>query len=178
MVEVMGDDMDDQPHTDPHEQAPLAPHDSQGVGLHDDPRAPIEHVVDVPVSRARAYDAYVLGLGEWWPQGSTASGTGLDRIDLEPHVGGRIVEHARDGREIVWGEVLEAEAGSRFSHTLSRSHDGSPSRVTLTFADLPHGGTRVLLQHGGWDDSNEHGRGAHADWPMLLERYRSYATHV
>lgn len=165
--------MDDHSQTDP--QAPLAAHDAQEPGEQGDPRGPAEHVLDVPVSRTRAYDAYVLGLPEWWHPGWTASGTGLDRIEVEPHEGGRIVEHARDGSESEWGAVTEAEPGARFGHTISLRQGDAPSTVMVTFADLPHGGTRVLLQH-----SPAEGGGAARlpDWPLLLERYRGYATHV
>ncbi|SDR87983.1 Uncharacterized conserved protein YndB, AHSA1/START domain [Agrococcus carbonis] len=170
--DAMGDNLES--HTSSAPQPPL----TGPIERIDDPRAPIEHSLDLPVSRTRAYDAYVLGLPEWWPRGLTASGSGFDRIDLDPHPGHRIVEHARDGSEIVWGEVLEAEPGARFSHTFGLSHDGDPSRVTIVFADLPHGGTRVLLQHHGWNESNLAGRAKHTDWSQLLERYAAYATHV
>ena len=37
--------------------------------------SPIEHELEVSVSRTRAWDAYVHGLGEWWLPGWTASGS-------------------------------------------------------------------------------------------------------
>ncbi|SFS07207.1 Uncharacterized conserved protein YndB, AHSA1/START domain [Agrococcus baldri] len=143
-----------------------------------DASAPITHEVEVAVSRTRAWDAYVHGLEEWWHPGWTAFGTGLDRIEVEPHAGGRIIEHGRDGEQREWGEVLEAEPGERFAHTLHPSHEGDPTVVTVDFDDLPHGGTRVRLTHGGWNESNLAGRAKHTDWPMLLERYRAHAQHV
>ena len=45
-----------------------------------DPHAPIEHELDVAVSRTRAWDAYVHGLEEWWHPSWTRFGTGIDRI--------------------------------------------------------------------------------------------------
>ena len=143
-----------------------------------DPHAPIEHELDVAVSRTRAWDAYVHGLEEWWHPSWTRFGTGIDRIEVDPHAGGRIVEHSRDGDEREWGEVLDAEPGERFSHTFRVTDGGDATVVTLEFEDLPHGGTRVRFAHGGWNDSNEHERAKHDDWPMLLERYRAYAQHI
>ncbi|MGM1029732.1 MAG: SRPBCC domain-containing protein [Actinomycetota bacterium] len=143
-----------------------------------DSTSPIELELEVAVSRARAWDAYVHGLTEWWLPGSTATGSGLDRITVDPHEGGRIVEHGRDGREVDWGEVTDAVPGERFSHTFTLSHDGDPSTVAVTFVDRPEGGTRVRLTHAGWNDSNRHARSKHEDWPALLERYRAFAQHV
>lgn len=143
-----------------------------------DPAAPIEHELDVAVSRERAWDAYVHGMTDWWPVGWTRFGTGVDRIDVEPHPGGRIVEHSRTGEEHVWGEVTEADPGERFAHTFRLSHEGDPSTVVVAFTELPHGGTRVHFTHGGWNDSNREARVKHADWPKLLERYRTHAQHI
>lgn len=140
--------------------------------------SPIEHELEVAVSRTRAWDAYVHGLGEWWHPAWSATGSGLDRVTVDPHAGGRIVEHGRDGREVEWGEVTDAVPGERFAHTFRSRHDGVASTVTVTFVDRPQGGTRVRLVHSGWDDSDREARDAHADWAMLLERYRAYAQHV
>ena len=63
----MGDAMDE------HDTAPHDP--SAGT-------SPIELVLEVSVSRARAWDAYVHGLSEWWLPGWTASGSGLELIEL------------------------------------------------------------------------------------------------
>jgi|GEM_PF-889108 len=143
-----------------------------------DDTSPIEHELEVAVSRTRAWDAYVHGLSEWWHPGWTATGSGLDRIEVEQRDGLRIVEHGRDGREVVWGEVIETIPGERFGHTFRLTHEGDATTVLVTFADLPHGGTRVHLTHSGWNDSNQRGRELHAGWPKLLERYRAYAQHV
>lgn len=154
--------------------------DEQDVGERHalDAASPIEHELVVAVSRTRAWDAYVHGLREWWHPGWTATGSGLDRIDVEPHRGYRIVERGRDGREVVWGEVTESVPGERFAHTFRLALDGDATIVSVTFADLPKGGTRVRVTHSGWNDSNQHARRKHADWPLLLERYKAYAQHV
>lgn len=147
--------------------------DAAGTGT-----APIEIELHVAVSRARAWDAYVHGLSEWWHPGCTASGSGLERIEVDPHVGARMVEVARDGRQVVWGEVTDAVPGERFAHTFRLSHAGDATQVSVEFDELPHGGTRVRFTHAGWNASNADGRAKHADWPMLLERYKAHAQHV
>jgi hypothetical protein len=140
--------------------------------------SPFELELDVAVSRTRAWDAYVHGLGEWWHPGWTAFGSGLDHIVVEPHRGGRIVEHSRDGREHEWGEVLAAVPGERFEHTLRVSPDAEPTRISVEFVDLPQGGTRVSLTHGGWTPSSLRFRAKHEEWPALLARYRAHAQHI
>lgn len=143
-----------------------------------DDASPIEHQLEVAVSRTRAWDAYVHGLDEWWHPGWTVTGSGLDRVVVEQRDGLRIVEHARDGREIVWGEVTEAVTGERFAHTFRPTPEGDATMVLVTFVDLPQGGTRVHLTHSGWNATNQRGRAQHADWPRALERYRAYVQHV
>ncbi|MDR7235225.1 SRPBCC domain-containing protein [Agrococcus sediminis] len=140
--------------------------------------APIEHELDVAVSRARAWDAYVHGMTDWWHPGWTTSGSGLDHIEVDPHVGGRIVERNRDGREREWGTVTDAVPGERFEHTFHLFHEGDHTTVTVEFADLPHGGTHVRFSHHGWNESNAGDRAGHLDWEALLQRYKSYAQHI
>ena len=94
-----------------------------------DDTSPIEHELEVAVSRTRAWDAYVHGLSEWWHPGWTATGSGLDRIEVEQRDGLRIVEHGRDGREVVWGEVIETIPGERFGHTFRLTHEGDATTV-------------------------------------------------
>ncbi|MCR8670391.1 SRPBCC domain-containing protein [Agrococcus sp. HG114] len=143
-----------------------------------DDLAPIELEVQVAVSCARAWDAWVHGLTEWWHPAWTASGASLARIEVEPHPGGRIVEHRHDGRRHEWGEVTDAVPGSRFAHTFRLADEGDASTVAVDFAELPGGGTRVRLTHGGWNASNADARALHDDWPVLLERYRAHAQHI
>lgn len=138
----------------------------------------IEHELELAVSRARAWDAYVHGLAEWWHPAWTATGSGLDRITVDPHEGGRVVEHGRDGREVEWGRVTDAVPGERFTHTFRLSDGGEASTIAVTFVDRPQGGTRVRLTHAGWSDADRERRERHADWPAMLERYRAYAQHV
>lgn len=143
-----------------------------------DGASPIEHELVVAVSRTRAWDAYVHGLGEWWHPGWTATGSGLDRIDVDPRQGSSIVEHGRDGRRVVWGQVTESVPGESFAHTFRLPLDGDETVVSVTFVDLPRGGTRVRITHSGWSASNEQTRRQDANWPLLLERYKAYAQHV
>ncbi|WP_347755989.1 SRPBCC domain-containing protein [Agrococcus sp. ProA11] len=144
----------------------------------DDLTSPIESSIVVAVSSDRAWDAYVHGMTEWWRPGLTGYSARLEHIEVEPHEGGRIVEHARDGRERVWGEVLEATPGERFAHTFQLTEHGDPTTIAIELEDLPHGGTEVRLSHSGWNDSNREARGKHADWPMLLARFKAYAQHI
>ena len=157
-------------HDEVHEVGPAA--------ARSDDLSPFEHKLDVAVSRTRAWDAYVHGLGEWWHPGWTAFGSGLDHIEVEPHRGGRIVEHDRDGREHEWGEVLDVVPGERFEHTLRVSPDADATLISVAFSDLPQGGTRVRLAHGGWTQSSLPFRARHAEWPALLARYRAHAQHI
>ena len=100
---------------------------------------------------------------------------------LESEVGGRLVEKAKDGRETVWGEVLDFEVASRVRFTWhpGRDADDEPTEVEVTFT-ADNDGTLVVLEHRGWENLRDELRagrvGYDQGWPGVLEAYRQAAT--
>jgi uncharacterized protein YndB with AHSA1/START domain len=98
-------------------------------------------------------------MADWWPFGSHSVFQGeLARLDPPAGPGSRIVEHARDGRSQPWGEVLAWEPPRRVVFTFG-AYAGwdALTEVEVTFA--PEGdGTRVSLEHRGWERLGERGR--------------------
>jgi uncharacterized protein YndB with AHSA1/START domain len=87
----------------------------------------------------------------------------------------RIVERAPDGRESVWGEVLDYEVAGRLRFTWHPGRDDEPTEVEVTFA-ADGNGTLVTLVHSGWEALSEERRAGRVDydngWPGVLELYR------
>jgi uncharacterized protein YndB with AHSA1/START domain len=116
--------------------------------------APLHKSVRVPQQPAEAFRLFTAELGAWWPLATHS--VGGDRalgVELEPAVGGRIVETygAGDPQEAVWGTVLAWEPPSLVRFTW---HPGTPvaeaTEVEVRFTAVDEG-TLVELVHQGWD---------------------------
>jgi uncharacterized protein YndB with AHSA1/START domain len=98
----------------------------------------------------------------------------LARLDPPAGPGSRIVEHARDGRSQAWGEVLVWDPPRRVVFTFGAYAGWDPlPEVEVTFS--PEGsGTRVSLEHRGWERLGETGRterpGYDAGWDEVFVR--------
>ncbi|GIF60664.1 SRPBCC domain-containing protein [Asanoa iriomotensis] len=146
---------------------------------HEDPTLPpIVRELVVPVGPTEAFDLFTTKIGEWWPPAFTASGDALADVIMEPRVGGRVYERARDGGEQDWGVVgiweLAERVALRWTHGLR-----TPEATLVDVSFTPDGSvTAVRLQHEGWhpDQTADHERfAADAGWTAVLESYRSKA---
>lgn len=113
--------------------------------------APLVKTITVRRTPAEAFEIFTAGFGRWWPvdryslhQAETAT------CAIEPRVGGRVFETAKDGTEAPWGTVLAWEPPSRFVMSWHPGHPAETAQeVELRFDPVP-GGTRVTLEHRGW----------------------------
>lgn len=129
-----------------------------------DVAAPPEHAFDVWTRRTRL----------WWPASHTISGQ-PERIEFEPHPGGRIVETAPSGEQHRWGEILSWEPPSRLRYRWHLFFDPSEAtEVEITFRATPTG-TAVRLEQRGWEHLGDAGpprreRTGRA-WADITDRY-------
>jgi len=141
----------------------------------------IHKEIFVDASPETAFRVFTEQIAAWWP---------LDRYGLfiedaesvvfEDRDGWRLVERAKDGREAVWGEVLEYEFASRMRMTWhpGRTIEEMPTEIEVTFV-ADGDGTRVVLEHSGWekiaDEKISATRRANYDagWIEVLEEYRA-----
>jgi uncharacterized protein YndB with AHSA1/START domain len=143
---------------------------------------PIVKVVDVPCAPQAAFDLFVRETTRWWPLAShSLGGANARSVAIEPRVGGRVFEREVDGKEHLWGTVVEWKEPHRlvFTWHVGRAPD-SAQTVALTFTPAA-GGTRVQLVHAGWES-----RGAAADadrhdydegWDdVFVRRYGAHAA--
>jgi uncharacterized protein YndB with AHSA1/START domain len=143
---------------------------------------PIRMSVDVPLPIERAFELFAARMDSWWPlddfsmfRGDAAS------VVMETRAGGRIIETAKDGRTTVWGEMLVCDAPRRLVFTW-HPNTAEQSEVEMTFEPVS-GGTRVTLEHRGWDAFGERGdemRTMYVNgWPFVfVERYGSAARNA
>jgi uncharacterized protein YndB with AHSA1/START domain len=144
---------------------------------------PVIKATVVKVPPARAFELFAGDLGRWWPLAQFH--TGPDPVDcmIEPQVGGRVFERAKDGKESVWGHVLAYEP----PHRLSFSWLVGLSLETEQLIDIrftaERGGTRIELTHSGWEKLGDAAAALRerydSGWGTLVERcFANYANAV
>lgn len=137
--------------------------------------APITFERALACSPEHAFAEYTERIGEWWDARYTANPDTLERVTIEPRVGGRVfATHADLGRHD-WGDVTAWEPGRRLVHSFTLAQDPHhPSEVTAVFEPEP-GGSKLRFAHGGWSEANAAHRQKFGDWPLLLDRFAALA---
>lgn len=140
--------------------------------------APVQKSVFVACPPETAFEVFTRSLGSWWP--------------LETHA-----LHPGEVREVVWeeregGEVYEISTGGEKSHWATVVAWSPPTGLTIAWKVDPKaadttevevrftpegGGTRVDLEHRGWERLGAAGAekrasyGSEKGWNMVMERY-------
>jgi uncharacterized protein YndB with AHSA1/START domain len=124
-------------------------------------------------------DAFAIWTSEttrWWPLTHTVSGEDGLQVFFEGRVGGRIFERTREGNEFDWGKVTLWDPPRRLRYLWHLRQDkANPTTVEISFVDLRNSGTRVDIEHSGWERLGERGeadRDANgAGWGGLFPYY-------
>jgi len=141
--------------------------------------------VEVPCDPDAAFEVFTAQIGTWWRRGTRYwnDAAGGKELRFEPYVGGRLVEvhdlETGEGFEI--GRVLAWEPGKRLVFTW-RQDDWGPSEFTEVEVrfEAAGNGTRVTVEHGGWDRVPSAGAGVSEGygqgWAELLGFYARAAV--
>jgi uncharacterized protein YndB with AHSA1/START domain len=148
---------------------------------------PIVRTVTVRASVEDAFRVFTAEIGTWWPleTHSIAVDQGLDQraetLRVEARRGGRIDEVLEDGSTRGWGRVDVWEPPTRVVFSWKPNDlPTPPTEVEVRFT-AEGGGTRVDLEHRGWDllgQVAEEIRPLYASeggWTMVLGRYADLA---
>jgi uncharacterized protein YndB with AHSA1/START domain len=131
----------------------------------------------VDASPEDAFRVFTEEAGSWWPLHShSVFRERATSLHFEPRAGGRVFERAADGEEADWGELLAWEPPSRFAMTW----DVGKQRTHLEVRFAPEAaGTRIELEHRGWDAYGDDGDEMQANyekgWDAILGLF---AEHV
>jgi hypothetical protein len=130
--------------------------------------AEIRKSVTVPLSVDSAFETFTRAMSSWWPTGSHRIFEDSEVV-FEERVGGRVYERSADGEEGDWADVLVWEPPQRF--TLRWRVNPKRGATELDVRFTPEGdGTRIDLEHGGWDDAE--GRANYdPGWDFVLGRF-------
>jgi len=129
----------------------------------------VEKEITVNRPAVEVFRRFTQDMHLWWPLASHSI-FGADAVwcGMEPRVGGRVYERARDGRESQWGEIIVWEPGRRLAYTWHVGREARfSSEVELHFDAVSASVTRVRLTHGKF------ARMAGADAGKLRENYNN-----
>jgi uncharacterized protein YndB with AHSA1/START domain len=137
---------------------------------------PIEIAFDVACSPAHAFDTWARRTSTWWPTSHSVSTERGLIVTFEPRVGGRIYERTPGGDEHDWGRVLAWEPPARIVYSWHlRADAADATEVEIRFEPAQGGGTRVEIQHRGWERLGEAAAsrrdGNNTGWSSLLPHF-------
>jgi len=133
----------------------------------------INKTITVDASVETAFETFTRNVGSWWPRDShTIFGERIDAIVFDERAGGRVYERAVDGEEADWADVVAWDPPDRFVLRWRVNPERGPTEVEVRFAPQD-GGTRVELEHRGWDqiDDAEGRAGYDPGWDFVLGHY-------
>jgi uncharacterized protein YndB with AHSA1/START domain len=149
---------------------------------------PINARTKVRLDPTRAFELFTDRIDTWWPveRHSRAidqfEDVKTDRVELEPYVGGRVLEHMSNGETLPWGEVLVWEPPMRFVLAWKpNSNQWPPTEVEVRFT-AESGGTLVELEHRGWERVQAIAAAAKPEyatgWERILARFAEAAAQT
>jgi len=130
-------------------------------------------VVGVPPEAA--WSTYTERIGEWWPLATYSIHGERARTALfEGGQGGRLYERTASGEEAHWAEILAWEPPSRLVLLWQVNPERPATEVEIRFVSEGDG-TRVELEHRGWErlgDAAEEARASYeSGWDTVLAPY-------
>ncbi|MHB8381357.1 MAG: SRPBCC domain-containing protein [Candidatus Binataceae bacterium] len=114
-------------------------------------------------------------MSQWWPGGFGGKDS---KPFLEGRVGGRLFERNPDGTEYEIGRVTAYQPPSIVAFTWRAPSWEISTQVEVRFI-AEGGGTRVELEHGGWDQdakTREARKSYDAGWDFVLGHYERRFT--
>jgi len=136
----------------------------------------IQKSIFVKRAPAAAFHHFTADIGRWWPLKEGMSFGGPERANeliLEGRIGGRFFERYTDGEEYEVGRVTAFDPPARVAFTWKQPTWSAHTQVEVRFA-AEGDGTRVTLEHGGWEALGAAAPkpGAYSDgWDFALSRF-------
>ena len=147
--------------------------------------SPVRKTVRVKAPIARAFDVFTSGLSRWWPHDHGVGKKPVQKVLMEPRLGGRWLEISEDGTETSVATITLWEPPHRLVMVWQVNAQWKPdpamkSEVDVRFtADGPDATLVALLHHKFETMGAEAGASMRNDvdrgWPGLIERYAQEA---
>jgi uncharacterized protein YndB with AHSA1/START domain len=141
-----------------------------------DTSAPVSMETTVTSPVDDAFRVFTKEIGTWWPvEEHSIGGERVEDVVIEPGVGGRVYERLVGGEERDWGEVLEWDEPHKLVLSWHPNADRPAATEVEVRFDTVEGGTRVSLEHRGWErlgaDAAEARESYRTGWPGVMDRY-------
>ena len=141
----------------------------------------VSTAVAAPVEKA--FRVFTDDIGSWWTPEHHILQADLKEMVFEPRVGGHIIDLGIDGSECRWSRVIAYEPPNRIVFSwdidLQWQIETDPARTSeVEVRFTPEGqGTRVELEHRGWEALAEGAAEKRADydtgWGHVLGRFEA-----
>ena len=135
----------------------------------------VRKTVTVDCAVEEAFRIFTADAMSWWPVESHSIHETVSEIVFEPREGGEVYEVSASGEKGHWATVLAWEPPGRLVLAWNiLNADASPTEVEVRFL-AERGGTRVELEHRGWERLAENGETKRSNydsgWDFVLGRY-------
>ncbi|TSE01507.1 ATPase [Skermania sp. ID1734] len=154
-------------------------------------QAVVHKSIDVPVPIETAFAVFTERLGDFKPPEHNLLGAPIVSTQLEPWVGGYIVDRAATGEECRWARIIVYDPPRRlvFSWNISpqwriESDPNRTSEVEVRFRATSSRSTRVEVEHShldrhgpGWQAVRD-GVGGSEGWPLYLNRFAALLHEI
>jgi len=147
--------------------------------------APVNKVITVKASQAKAFDVFTNGIDRWWPKSHGIGNAPIVANIIEPYKGGRWYSTHEDGSEAVIGHMRVWEPPSRIVFGWEINAMWKPdktvgSEVEVRFIAVDANTTRVEVEHRDFESLGQEGGQKMRDelnggWPGILELYKKTA---
>ena len=132
--------------------------------------------VSVARSVEDAFSLFTQAMATWWPLARySVNEERTETVTVEGRVGGRVYERAADGSEAEWARVTAWEPPHRLGLSWYPGQDASAATDVEVRFTADGDGTRVDLEHSGWERLGENARAAsdgyRGGWDEVLARY-------
>ena len=149
------------------------------------PLAPVRKTVHVKAPIAHAFEVFTSGLTRWWPHDHGVGKKPIQKVLMEPRLGGRWLEIAQDGTETPVATITVWEPPNRLVMLWQINSKWQPdatmkSEVDVRFTADGAEATHVELVHHKFETMGaEAGASMRKDvdggWPGLMERFAAEA---
>lgn len=146
---------------------------------------PLVYTIEVPCNQEKAFGIFVNEMDTWWPlakrtMSAVLAGKPAKAIRVDARQGGKIIEIAHDGAELLWGTIMSYDPHDllKMDFHMGLPAPETPGTVEVRFTPLGSDRTQVELTHSNWEaygDMAEMMRGGYGSgWVIIFEQgYKS-----
>jgi uncharacterized protein YndB with AHSA1/START domain len=145
------------------------------VTTHATETAPIQKSIVVPLPVEKAFRLFTDGVSGWWPGDShSIEGDKVESVTFDVDAR-RVYERTADGTEHDWADITAWQPPNRFLLNWRVNPANAGTEVEVRF-EPEGGGTRVELEHRGWDTAGPPERSNYdSGWEFVLGKYAGAA---